>query len=36
LREQLEADMAESEQVMTPFNLSASEKVKALFDKYLW
>jgi cardiolipin synthase len=36
LREQLGADMAESEQVMIPFKLSASEKVKALFGKYLW
>ncbi len=36
LRERLEADMTESEQVMTPFKLGASEKVKALFGKYLW
>jgi hypothetical protein len=36
LRERLEADMTDSEQVMTPFKLGASEKVKALFGKYLW
>jgi cardiolipin synthase len=36
LRERLEADMAESEEVMTPFKLGASGKIKALFGKYLW
>jgi cardiolipin synthase len=36
LRERLGADMAESEEVMTPFKLGASGKIKALFGKYLW
>jgi cardiolipin synthase len=36
LREQLLADMAESKEVMTPFKLGTSEKIKALFGKYLW
>jgi len=36
LHEQMEADMAESEEVMTPFKLGASGKIKALFGKYLW
>jgi cardiolipin synthase A/B len=36
LRERLGADMVESEEVMTPFKLSAPEKIKAFFGKYLW
>ena len=36
LRERLEADLAESEEVMTPFKLGGTEKIKALFGKYLW
>jgi len=28
--------MAESEEVMTPFKLGTSGKIKALFGKYLW
>jgi cardiolipin synthase len=36
LHEQMEADMAESEEVMTPFKLGTSGKIKALFGKYLW
>lgn len=36
LRERLEADMAESEQVLTPFKLGVAEKIKAFFGKYLW
>jgi cardiolipin synthase len=36
LREQLEADMAESEEVLTPFKLGISDKIKAFFGKYLW
>jgi cardiolipin synthase len=36
LREQLLSDMAESKEVMTPFKLGTSEKIKALFGKYLW
>jgi hypothetical protein len=36
LRERLEADMAESEEIMTPFKLGVSGKIKALFGKYLW
>ena len=36
LREQLQADVVESEEVMTPFKLGTSEKIKALFGKYLW
>lgn len=36
LREQLIADMSESKEVMTPFKLGTSEKIKALFGKYLW
>lgn len=36
LRERLEADMAESEEVKTPFKLGGTEKIKAFFGKYLW
>ena len=36
LHEQIKADMAESEEVMTPFKLGTSGKIKALFGKYLW
>ncbi len=36
LRERLEADMAECEEVMTPFKLGGAGKIKALFGKYLW
>ena len=36
LREQLEADMAESEAVLTPFKLGIADKIKAFFGKYLW
>jgi len=36
LRERLEADMTESEEVITPFKLGVSGKIKALFGKYLW
>jgi len=36
LHEQMEADMAESEEVITPFKLGTSGKIKALFGKYLW
>jgi cardiolipin synthase len=36
LRERLEADLAESEEVLTPFKLGVSDKIKAFFGKYLW
>jgi len=36
LRERLEADMTESEEVITPFKLGVSGKIKAFFGKYLW
>jgi len=36
LRERLEADLAESEEVMTPFKLGVAGKIKAFIDKYLW
>jgi len=36
LRERLEADMTESEEVITPFKLGVSGKIKAIFGKYLW
>ena len=36
LREQLDADMAESGKVMTPFKLGVFGKIKAFFGKYLW
>ena len=36
LREKLEADMAESEAVLTPFQLGIADKIKAFFGKYLW
>ena len=36
LREQLEADLTESEAVLTPFKLSVADKIKAFFGKYLW
>jgi len=35
LRERLEADMTESEEVITPFKLGVSGKIKAFFGKYL-
>jgi len=36
LRERLEADVAESEEVLTPFKLGVAGKIKAFFGKYLW
>jgi len=36
LRDQIESDMAKSEEVLTPFTLSVSEKIKALLGKYIW
>jgi cardiolipin synthase len=36
LREQLEADLAESEEVLIPFKLGVAGKIKAFFGKYLW
>jgi cardiolipin synthase len=36
LRERLEADVAESEEVLTPFKLGVTGKIKAFFGKYLW
>jgi len=36
LRDQVEADMAKSEEVLVPFTLSVSEKIKALLGKYVW
>jgi phosphatidylserine/phosphatidylglycerophosphate/cardiolipin synthase-like enzyme len=36
LRQRLLADMAASKEVMTPVKLDASEKIKALFGKYIW
>jgi cardiolipin synthase len=34
--ERLEADLAESEEVLTPFKLGVAGKVKAFFGKYIW
>ncbi len=36
LRERLEADLAESEEVLIPFKLGVVGKIKAFFGKYLW
>jgi len=36
LREQLEADLVESEAVLTPFKLGVADKIKAFFGKYIW
>ncbi|UCG14715.1 MAG: phosphatidylserine/phosphatidylglycerophosphate/cardiolipin synthase family protein [Deltaproteobacteria bacterium] len=36
LQERLVADMAESEQVLEPYQLSFTDKVKALVGKYVW
>jgi len=36
LRDQIEEDFAESEEVLTPFTLSVSTKIKALLGKYVW
>ena len=36
LREQLEADLAESEEILIPFKLSVGGKIKAFFGKYIW
>jgi cardiolipin synthase len=36
LRERLEADLAESEEVLIPFKLGVAGKIKAFFGKYLW
>ena len=36
LRERLEADLAQSEEVLIPFKLSVAGKIKAFFGKYLW
>jgi len=36
LRERIQADMAESEEVLIPFNLGVAGKIKAFFGKYLW
>ncbi|MGB2690173.1 MAG: phosphatidylserine/phosphatidylglycerophosphate/cardiolipin synthase family protein [Desulfobacterales bacterium] len=36
LRKRIEADLAESEEVLTPFKLGAAGKIKAFFGKYLW
>jgi cardiolipin synthase len=36
LRERLESDVAESGEVLTPFKLGVSDKIKAFFGKYLW
>ncbi|MFC1516082.1 phosphatidylserine/phosphatidylglycerophosphate/cardiolipin synthase family protein [Thermodesulfobacteriota bacterium] len=36
LRDRLEADMAESEEVTHPFDLGVSDKLKALLGKYIW
>ena len=36
LREQLESDMAVSEEVLQPFELGPLEKIKAVVGKYVW
>ena len=36
LREQLETDMAVSEEVMTPFKLGPLQKLQAVVGKYVW
>jgi phosphatidylserine/phosphatidylglycerophosphate/cardiolipin synthase-like enzyme len=36
LRSQLTADISECEQVLLPFELSFSEKIKATAGKYIW
>jgi phosphatidylserine/phosphatidylglycerophosphate/cardiolipin synthase-like enzyme len=36
LREQLEADIALSEQVLKPFELSFTDRLKGMVGKYLW
>jgi cardiolipin synthase len=36
LRERLETDLAESEEVLSPFKLGVTGKIKAFFGKYLW
>jgi len=36
LHEQLEADLAESEEALIPFKLSVAGKIKAFFGKYIW
>ena len=36
LREQLESDMAVSEEVLQPFELGPLEKIKAIAGKYVW
>jgi phosphatidylserine/phosphatidylglycerophosphate/cardiolipin synthase-like enzyme len=36
LREQLETDMAVSEEVLQPFELGPLEKIKAIVGKYVW
>jgi len=36
LRNQIEADLAESEEIMTPFTLSVFERIKAALGKYVW
>jgi cardiolipin synthase len=36
LRENLQADMAISEEIKTPFNLGRDDKIKAFFGKYIW
>ena len=36
LRDQLETDIAQSEQVLKPFELSFIDRVKALVGKYIW
>jgi phosphatidylserine/phosphatidylglycerophosphate/cardiolipin synthase-like enzyme len=36
LHEQLEADLAESEEILAPFKLGIAGMSKAFFGKYLW
>ena len=36
LGDQIQADIVESEEVLTPFTLGVSEKIKALLGKYIW
>ena len=36
LRDQLEADISRSEQVLKPFELSLTDRLKALAGKYIW
>jgi hypothetical protein len=36
LRDQLETDIAQSEQVLKPFELSFIDRIKALAGKYIW